>query len=107
MRVSLRPVSNSPETKITNQRPRVRSGWTQDQLAAKEKRSQDWVALKIRFGRFLSFTTTVVNAETLPNNLTEVEVSPHRTKRPSVALHRVTLRGVSRDYVAPNIFRAG
>jgi hypothetical protein len=41
-----------------------RSGWTQDELAKKEEKTQQWVALRIRFGRFLAFagnTTTVVN----------------------------------------------
>lgn len=48
-----------------------RSGWTQEELAKKEEKTQQWVALRIRFGRFLNFTTTVVNSDSLPKNLTE------------------------------------
>ena len=40
-----------------------RSGWTQEKLAAKEGKSQSWVDQRLRFGRFLGFTTTVVNSE--------------------------------------------
>ena len=48
-----------------------RSGWTQEKLAEKEEKTQQWVAYRLRFGRFLHFTTTVVNPENLPKNLTE------------------------------------
>lgn len=48
-----------------------RSGWTQEELAKKEGKSQDWVSLRVRFGRFLNFTTTVVSSEIVPNNLSE------------------------------------
>jgi hypothetical protein len=48
----------------------ARSGWTQQELADREGKSQDWVSLRLRFGRFLNFTTTVVNSE-LPPNFTE------------------------------------
>lgn len=47
-----------------------RSGWTQEELAARIGKSQDWVSLRLRFGRFLHFTTVVVKRE-LPPNLTE------------------------------------
>jgi len=47
------------------------SGWTQDELAKKENKSQDWISLHMRFGRFLNFTTMVVKSESLPKNLTE------------------------------------
>jgi hypothetical protein len=50
----------------------ARSGWTQEELARKEDKGQAWIALRLRFGRFLNFNTTdVVNAEGIPNNLTE------------------------------------
>ena len=48
-----------------------RSGWTQEDLAAKEGQTQQWVSYRLRFGRFLNFTTGVVNLESLPNNLSE------------------------------------
>ena len=49
----------------------VRSGWTQEALAAKEKKSPQWIAQRIRFGRFLSFSTDVENLKNLPKNLSE------------------------------------
>jgi transcriptional regulator with XRE-family HTH domain len=49
----------------------IRSGWTQEQLAAKEGKSQRWVSYNLTFGRFLSFSTMVLNSENLPKNLTE------------------------------------
>jgi hypothetical protein len=36
-----------------------RSGWTQEELAKKEGKSPQWVAQRIRFGRFLNFSTAV------------------------------------------------
>jgi hypothetical protein len=47
------------------------SGWTQEQLAKKEGKTIAWVAYRLRFGRFLNFSTTVENRQTLPSNLTE------------------------------------
>jgi hypothetical protein len=99
-------MGESAETRFLGFRPRwagilweqelarlfVRSGWTQEQLAAKEHKSQKWIDFYVRFGRFLTFSTTVLNpwisrltlfgrfldfapmganAETLPNNLSE------------------------------------
>jgi hypothetical protein len=49
----------------------AKSGWTQEQLAAKEGKSQSWIDYRLRFGRFLNFTTTVVNPEIPLNSLTE------------------------------------
>jgi len=49
----------------------IRSGWTQDKLAEKESTTQSNIAKRLRFGRFLSFSPTGLNAETTPNNLTE------------------------------------
>jgi len=38
------------------------------ELAKKEKKSRQWIAVRVRFGRFLNFTTTVVKADSLPAN---------------------------------------
>jgi hypothetical protein len=48
-----------------------RSGWTQEQLAAKEGKTQQWVAYRLRFGRFLHFTTSSCNSGKAPLKLTE------------------------------------
>jgi len=48
-----------------------RSGWTQEELATKEGKGQQHIGRSLRFGRFLNFTPTGVNAESIPNNLTE------------------------------------
>jgi hypothetical protein len=48
-----------------------RSGWTQEELARKEEKTQPWVVYRLRFGRFLNFITTVIKTESLPANLTE------------------------------------
>ena len=54
----------------------ARSGWTQEELAKKESKTQQWVAYHLRFGRFLNYTTTVVN-ETTRNELTERRFRDH------------------------------
>jgi hypothetical protein len=43
-----------------------RSGWTQQRLAEKEGKTQQWIALQVKFGQFLDFTTTVVNSKIGP-----------------------------------------
>lgn len=48
-----------------------RSGWTQEELADKEGKSPQWISYRVRFGRFLGFSTTVEKFETPPSNLTE------------------------------------
>lgn len=48
------------------------SGWKQKELAEKEGKSQGWVHLNLRFGRFLNYNNTIVlNPETTSNNLNE------------------------------------
>jgi transcriptional regulator with XRE-family HTH domain len=49
----------------------IRSGWTQEKLAQKEDVAPQRIAQRLRFGRFLNFSTSVENLKTLPNNLTE------------------------------------
>jgi hypothetical protein len=49
----------------------ARSNWTQEELAAKEGKSQGYIARRLRFGQFLTFMPTGINAESLPTNLTE------------------------------------
>ena len=48
-----------------------RSGWTQERLAKKERKSDSWALFHVRFGRFLNFLTDVRSSESLPKNLTE------------------------------------
>jgi len=49
----------------------ARSGWTQEKIAKKEGKGQQWISRRLIFGRFLTFTPTGVNAENLFANLTE------------------------------------
>ncbi|MGC2348546.1 MAG: hypothetical protein WA553_01310, partial [Methylocella sp.] len=51
-----------------------RSGWTQEELAKKERQGRQFISRRIIFGRFLTFlenAPTGVNAEFPPKNLTE------------------------------------
>jgi len=49
----------------------ARSGWTQEELAVKEGKSQRWISYRLVFGRFLNFSTPVLNSDWWPKNITE------------------------------------
>lgn len=42
------------------------SGWTQEELAAQEGKSQQYIALRLRFGRFLSFSANTTSCSNVP-----------------------------------------
>jgi hypothetical protein len=48
-----------------------RSGWTQEQLAQQEQKTQVWVSYQLRFGRFLEIITTVIKSNIDLNSLSE------------------------------------
>jgi hypothetical protein len=48
-----------------------RSGWTIEQLVAKEGKSKSNIGRLMQFGRFLNFSQTWENTENLPGNLNE------------------------------------
>jgi hypothetical protein len=49
----------------------VQCGWTQPRIAEQEGKTQQWVDYRLRFGRFLQFTTSGCNLQKPPKNLTE------------------------------------
>jgi hypothetical protein len=49
----------------------ARSGWTQEDLATKEGKTQAWISRRLVFGRFLEFMPNGISAESLPKNLSE------------------------------------
>jgi transcriptional regulator with XRE-family HTH domain len=49
----------------------ARSNWTQEELAAKEGKSPQYIARRLKFGQFLNFSPIGESAEKLPPNLTE------------------------------------
>jgi hypothetical protein len=71
-----------------------RSGWTQEQLAAKEGKKQQWISRHILFGRFLSFTPTGVNSELTPNNLTEGRFRSYWDRTEKDGNERIRFRAV-------------
>lgn len=76
-RASLRTLYGNSSTEAVAKRDQamadlfIRSGWTQEELAAKEGKDQAWVTRRLRFGRFLNFMPNGINAENLPDGLTE------------------------------------
>jgi hypothetical protein len=48
-----------------------RSGWTQEELRRRKVSSRNGLIAMFAFGRFLNFSPTGLNAETLPKTLTE------------------------------------
>jgi hypothetical protein len=49
----------------------TKSGWTQEQLAKKEGKQQQWISRRLTFGRFLNFSTNVLNPEIPLHAVTE------------------------------------
>ena len=49
-----------------------RSNWTQERLAEQEKKTQPWVAHRLRFGAFLQYITTVIFEEKPPFELDQL-----------------------------------
>ena len=49
----------------------VECEWTQERLARRMGKTQQWVAYRLRLGQFLEFTTTGCKTQKPPENLTE------------------------------------
>src|SRR6266511_357680 len=49
----------------------VACGWTQVRIAGRMGRTQQWVALRLVFGRYLRFTTASCKSSSPPDSLTE------------------------------------
>ena len=47
------------------------SGWTQEEVSKKKGKSRIWITVRLRFGHFLNFVTTVTTCPKPPRNLTE------------------------------------
>ena len=47
------------------------SGWTQEEVSKKKGKSRIWITVRLRFGQFLNFVTTVTTCPKPPRNLTE------------------------------------
>jgi hypothetical protein len=66
-------------------------------------KTQQWVAYRLRFGRFLEFTTTVVNIKS-PRNLTEGRFRSYwesTAKGDERHRFRAVLKAMEEDFVEP------
>jgi hypothetical protein len=76
--------------------PTFRTNVLEIDSPAMEDKTHQWVAYRLRFGRFLNFTTTVVKIDSLPNNPAERRFRslPCRMQdtRPSVHLWTLAIR---------------
>jgi len=94
-----------------------RSGWTQEKLAEKEGKSQRWISYQLQFGRFLNFSTPVLNQEKPAFLLTEGrfrgfwektegdERDRFRAVARLIEEAKVQLRAPPRPQIWPDIFK--